>query len=131
MKKLLLIAIFALVSSISAQCQIYNYEYKYSITEDGGKTLSSYLDSGTIFYFSFNNDFSMCYLVDKNGTRSDVAKYEFVGLEDEMMKYQNTLNSIEDYLFFAEDYSELLWDASLEKNDEDEVRSIRYLEYVE
>ncbi|MFI3294518.1 MAG: hypothetical protein R3Y19_00695 [Rikenellaceae bacterium] len=128
MKKLLLLVLLALLGSANSFSQTYSYKYMCSITEDGDQIVKSDL-KGDVFKFSFVDDFSVCYLLRENGEVSG-WKFVYIGVEDDMLKYEDqseiTLVGGPDYLYFAKDYTELLWDCVLGRRNTD-VKSIRYL----
>ncbi len=139
MKKLLLIAIFALVANFSALAQTYTYQYVGNIDDSGDEVSIEYLEEGETYYFKLVSNGSRCYLVNDDGEYTGfdgMDDYAYKGEEDGMYKYQDSYTgefqemSYFSILYFSKDYSELYWNNEMDHKVSDS-ESIRYLQRVE
>lgn len=137
MNKLFIILLFFCGFSFAAMGQTYSYKYIHSVKDD--VKIPGLLTKGTIFYFTFTNQKSMCYLTDKNGVYSGgygQNSYKYIGERNGVLVYkecnQNMFRNGEDLLYFSPDFSRLNWrcgfdDYSPNTNDHGCLRVLTYV----
>ncbi len=112
MKKLFFLLSFLLLSFSVSFAQTRAYKYLYAVKDD--VKISGPISKGNIYYFTFTNNKSMCYLTNKDGVYSGgygINSYKFVGEKDGVLIYMEQdrtfLADKQDMLYFSSDYKRL------------------------
>lgn len=131
---LLMIALMfsALSAGFDANAQTYAYKYVHSV-KDGVK-VSGPIKKGSVFYFTFTNGKSQCYLTDQDGNYYDgygQNSYRFIGRKNGMNVYQeqnqNMFRLGEDMLYFSTDFSKLNWKCNFDNYGAGGIRVLNYV----
>ena len=114
MKKIILLFfMFLQIQILSAQT--YAYRLEYYVLSDGMKSSNAGgFAVGSIFYFTFNSNKSMCYMTDKNGNYNlgnGIGKYQYVGCRNNMYIFEECSTNIfkpkQDKLYFSTDFNRM------------------------
>lgn len=136
-KILLCVAVFISMAFVAIKAQTYPYQYLYSVDDNGLKRENMSLASkGSVFYFTFTNNKSKCFLTDKNGVyngRYGLESYQYVGRRNDILVYRecstNVFSQGQGMLYFSTDLSRLNWDCTYDKvNGEHTVRVLKLYE---
>lgn len=121
---------------MSASAQTYCYKFLYNVSDDGVKK-QGVVKAGTIFYFTFNSNKSMCYLTTKDGVYTGgygQNSYRYIGKRNGMyiFKEQNTnmFAQGQNVLLFSEDFDRMNWSCYIDKYASSEMGT-RVLKRVE
>ena len=133
MKKIFLLFCMLLNMQIIS-AQTYAYILEYYVLSDGMKsTNAGGAPVGTVFYFTFNSNKSMCYMTDKNGNYNNgygIGKYKYIGCRNNMYIFEEcgTMDMFKDLLYFSKDFNRMNWHCNLDNldNDEDKTRVLIY-----
>lgn len=137
MNKIFIILSLLFIVSTEAIGQIYSYKYSHSVKDE--IKIPGVLHKGAIFYFTFTNQKSMCYLTDKNGVYSygyGQNSYKYIGKRNNILIYkecnQNMFRNGQDVLYFSSDFSQLNWRCYFDdySNDPKTRGCLRVLSYV-
>ncbi len=128
----MLIVIVCSAFAFNVNAQTYAYKYSHSV-KDGVKVPGT-PRKGTVFYFTFTNGMSMCYLTDSQGVytgRFGRCSYRFIGTKNGMHVYQDQNQSgfmpSEDMLYFSDDFSKMNWLATIDLNWPGCIRVLNYV----
>lgn len=120
-----------MLSATGAQAQTCAYRYAHSV-KDGVKVTSA-IPTGSIFYFTFNNDKSMCYGTNAQGVCNGggYSSFRYAGTKNGMHVYNVVLAMAggKDVLYFSTDFKRMNWLCGAD-NFGPTPGSIRVLEYV-
>ncbi|MBR2249646.1 MAG: hypothetical protein IJ844_03940 [Prevotella sp.] len=138
MKKFLFsLALMLAVGMMTTNAQTYCYKFMHNVTSDGVKK-KGVLNPGTLFYFTFNNNKSMCFLTDKNGIYNGgygQNSYRYIGKRNGMFifKEQNTnmFAQGQDILYFSDDFERMNWKCKFDNFGSTNDPGTRVLKYVE
>ncbi len=126
-----------LVSSTSASdAQTLCYKFLYNVTNDGVKK-KGILSSGELFYFTFNDNGSMCFLTNKDGEYNDaygMNSYKFIGKRNGMLVFKEQSTNMfiqgQDMLLFSDDLKRLNWKCKYDGYGSPGDPGVRVFNYV-
>jgi len=137
LKFIVSIAVVFICCAVSTSCYAQTYAYKYSHSVKDGVKVPGVPSKGTVFYFTFINGKSMCYLTDSNGVYNGgygMNTYRFIGTKNGMHIYQEQCTNVfrrgEDMLYFSSDFSKLNWQNTDIDSFSQWPGCIRVLDYV-
>ena len=135
--RILILTILVVLFATKALAQTYCYKYSHSVKDE--VKIPGLIAKGTVFYFTFTNKKSNCYLTDKNGVYScgyGQNTYKYMGTKNGILIYQecnqNMFRNGQDILYFSSDFRRLNWrcgfdDYSPNPNDH---KCLRVLNFV-
>lgn len=133
---LLTLALVLTIGISTTNAQTYCYKYLYNVTNDDVRKKG--IASGSIFYFTFNNNKSMCYMTDKNGVYSlsyGIGTYKYIGKRNGMFIFKeqstNMFHQEQNMLYFSEDFMRLNWKCNIDKYGSNGNPGLRVLKYIE
>lgn len=137
MKKIILL-FFMLVQIQILSAQTYAYRLEYYVLSDGMKSSNAGGAAvGSVFYFTFNGNKSMCYMTDKNGNYNlgnGIGKYQYVGCSNNMYIFEecstNMFKPKQDKLYFSTDFNRMNWHSYYDNFMNDGNDKTRVLTYT-
>lgn len=138
-KRSILLFMLLLVGFATQSAFAQTFAYKVSHSVQDNVKISGVVSKGTVFYFTFTDGKSKCYLTDKSGVYQGAYgqnSYRYVGKRNGMRIYQECNQNMfrarkqQDMLYFADDYSRLNWDYAIDNFQNNGSTIIRVLTYV-